>query len=133
MPFVLAVVAFIGIGVSAGAIMWGRSDSGVIDVSATIANSQYASDEADSGTPVMAPAQEYIDMPNGGLVAQDPGSAPPPPEPAPTEEVASTTEGSTTESADTEATEGEATTETEAEPESEGGDTAPQDAGETSI
>ncbi len=133
MPLVLAVVAFVGIGVSAGAIMWGRSDSGVIDVSATIANSQYATDRGEGGVPVAAPAQEYVDMPNGGLVAQDPGSVPPPPEPAPTEETASTTEGATTESTDTEARDGEATTETEAEPETEGEEAPPQDEGETSI
>ncbi len=139
-PLVLAVVAFTGVSLTVGAIMWGRSDAGAINVSATIANSQYAADtEAAGGAPVTNAAQEYIDMPNGGLVAQPEGSTPlpPPPEPA---ETASTTEmsevagESDTESAGTEETTGEATSDTEAEPEESS--TEPEDSsveGEASI
>ncbi len=115
MPIMLAVVLMLGIGLTMGAIVWGRSDDGQIDVSATIANSQYVSDNAadSNATPVGVSSQEYIDMPNGGLIAAG-GSEPPPPEP-PVEEInASSTATTTEDSVGPEAT--EENTETQPDP-----------------
>jgi hypothetical protein len=93
-PIMLAIIVMLGIGLTMGAIGWGRSDTGQIDVSATIANSQYVSDNAaDSNLPPIAVAtQQFIDMPNGGLVASPVGENPAPQ--TPTEEV--TVEDTTT-------------------------------------
>ncbi len=121
-PVALAIVAFIGISLTIGAIIWGHSDTGAIDVSATISNSQYAADVIESGgAPVGAPAQQYVDLPNGGLQPQG-GEVVPPPQPeVPPEETSSTTatttedgtEAGTEEESDTETTETETTTESE--------------------
>lgn len=97
-PIMLAVVLMLGIGVTTGAVMWGRSDAGQIDVSATIANSQYISDNTADGSqsPIGIAAQEFVDMPNGGLVASPEGEAPVPPPPVP-DAVASSTSTTTEE------------------------------------
>lgn len=94
-PFVLVAVVLLGIGVTFGAITWGRSDAGQIDVSATIANSQYVSDASTDTTmkPLGVSNQDFIDMPNGGLVASDSKELPPPPP----EEVQASSTATTTE------------------------------------
>ena len=112
-PVMLAVVLMLGIGVTTGAVMWGRSDAGQIDVSATIANSQYISDNAADGSqsPIGIAAQEFVDMPNGGLVASPEGEAPVPSSPVP-DAAASSTSTTTEERADEE-TVGETPSESE--------------------
>ena len=88
----------VGLVLTVGVVAWGRSDTGVINVSATIANSnQVAREEGrlDDEAPEAAP-EAFTNMINGGLVAQDPGSQPAPtPEPTPVVE-ATTTATSTT-------------------------------------
>lgn len=108
MPIMLAVILIVGIGLTAGAVMWGRSDNGQIDVSATIANSQFISDNAADSTasPVGIAAQEFVDMPNGGLVASGIEETPPS-QPVAEEVNASSTATTTTESIETEPTEEE--------------------------
>jgi hypothetical protein len=123
LPIALAVVAVVGVSLTVGAILWGRSDTGAIDVSATIANSQYAADTLEAGgAPVGAPAQEYVDLPNGGLQPQGQNTvpAPPPPEPVPASPATSTEEegdaideGETSEDAEATESAGEATSNTD--------------------
>jgi hypothetical protein len=141
-PVALISIVFVGILVTVGAIMWGRSDTGVIDVSATISNSQYVTENAGNAdvAQVPAPTQQYVDMPNGGLVAAEGGSDTPPapvlPDPSLTASstATTTTEGDTESGENTEATTttdgaGEATLDTEATTE----EAAPTDAGEPSA
>jgi hypothetical protein len=92
-PIFIAAFLVVGIGITAGTIMWGSAQSGQIDVSATIANSQYGDKgSAEGDAPVIsAPAQEYIEMVNGGLVpAQSTDNPAPQPEPTPSDNASST-------------------------------------------
>ncbi len=93
----ISVFLLIGIIATTGFVMWGRSDVGQIDVSATIANSGLTESQ-NGNAPVMAqPASAvFQNMPNGGLVPQSEDAKPAPtPEPEATttdETTASTTE-----------------------------------------
>lgn len=100
-----AMVGFgIGLVVLIGVILLARSDKGVIDVSATIQNSNNtATENQEDGGPTPVPVvNTHSDLPNGGLVPQGStgNEAPPAPEPQPVESApeASTT-ATTTESA----------------------------------
>ncbi len=96
---VLAAALLLCVAVSSGAIMWGRSDAGQIDVSATIQNSQNTA-VRDENTPPQSPviSNELSEMQNGGLEPQT-GDSVLAPTPAPVPDsvatgTASTTEGS---------------------------------------
>lgn len=91
--FMLGILG-LGLLVAVGAILLGRSDTGQIDVAATVRNAGTVTDaNGNQVAPVNVPAEEFRNMPNGGLVPQDPNAAPAP-EPIPTE-VATTTEDGT--------------------------------------
>jgi hypothetical protein len=93
----LGVVLLVGVAASAGAFVWGTSDAGQIDVSATIANSNYNSEVAATGQGEAVPvpvSNALAEMPNGGLAPQDPNTAP---TPIPETTDMSTTTGTTTE------------------------------------
>lgn len=96
------VISFVVIGLLmvVGTIVWARSDAGMIDVSATIANSQ-ANRNSEAGVddntlPPQAPP-EYASKPNGGLQAQG-GEVSRPPEPEPVLGENSSSTATTTES-----------------------------------
>ncbi len=95
-PFVFLGIVVIGGLLTTGAIMWGKSDTGAIDVSATMANSQYTADNiANGNASVGGAAQEYVNMPNGGLLPPGTDTTPAPvPEPVVVENASST--GTTT-------------------------------------
>ena len=94
---VLAGVLLLGVVVTAGAIMWGRSDTGQIDVSATIQNSQNTA-VRDENTPPPPPviSNELSEMRNGGLVPQT-GDSVLAPTPAPVPDSVASSTASTTE------------------------------------
>jgi hypothetical protein len=94
-PLVLAALIVFGLAATAGAIMWGTSDAGQINVSATIANSQSRGAEGETGLPVETATEAQRTLPNGGLVPQDGTNPAPSPEPAPVAESASTTVSTT--------------------------------------
>ncbi len=98
-PVALIAVVVLTLAATAGAIAWGRSDSGAINVSATIAASQPQNEEG-GGAPVGIATNEHSALPNGGLEAQG-GDAPLAPQPEVVPEVldASTT-ATTTESSE---------------------------------
>lgn len=97
--FVTILFFVMGLILTIGVVVWGRSDTGVINVSATIANSnQIAREEGrpNDEAPQAAP-EAFTNMVNGGLVAQDPSLQPTSTiEPTPVVE-ATTTATSTTE------------------------------------
>ncbi len=95
-PFLLIGIIVVGGLLTTGAVMWGKSDVGAIDVSATMANSQYTADNiANGNASVGAATQEYVDMPNGGLLPPGSDTTPAPmPEPVVVENASST--GTTT-------------------------------------
>lgn len=92
-----------------GAIMFGQSDKGQIDVSAAIANSnaerQAAADASGETAPVIAPPPVST-APNGGLVGKGDTSVPPPQEEV--QDAATTTETGSTEEGDVSADAAEA-------------------------
>jgi hypothetical protein len=101
---IFAVLAlFVGICTTIGVIVWGTTDTGQIDVSATIAQS--VSQGGENGARIQqAPSQVFQNMPNGGLVPQE-GSQEQPPVPetqsaSTTEDTASSTENGTASSTD---------------------------------
>ncbi len=63
-------IVVLGIIVVGGAIFIGRSDSGQINVSATIQESNQTQ-SAEGGEQVQAVSQTFQNMPNGGLVPQE--------------------------------------------------------------
>jgi hypothetical protein len=88
-PLMLAALLVVGLGLTAGAIAWGKSDAGEINVAATINNSH--SEELEKGESIQqSAAPEHAALPNGGLVAEE-GNTTPPPRPT-AEETASTSE-----------------------------------------
>jgi hypothetical protein len=92
---------FLGVVVTAGSVMWGRSDAGQIDVSATIQNSQNTA-VRDENTPPPLPviSNELSEMRNGGLLPQTGDSVlAPTPIPVP-DSVASSTASTTEENTD---------------------------------
>jgi hypothetical protein len=97
---IIAGMLLLGIVVTAGSVMWGRSDAGQIDVSATIQNSQNTAIR-DENTPPQPPviSNELSEMRNGGLLPQTGDSVlAPTPAPVPdsvSSSTASTTEGNT--------------------------------------
>lgn len=97
-PLYIIGVLFLGVLITGGTILWAKSDTGQIDVSATIANSRVSSGEAgvgDNAPPLPEQAREaYTSLPNGGLQAQGGTVAAPAPEPEPAL-TASTTASST--------------------------------------
>ncbi len=125
----LSGVLVVGIIASVGAFMWGTSDAGQIDVSATILNSSYNSEVAATGQGELVPvptSNALAEMPNGGLTPQDPNAAP---IPIPEQTDMSTTTGTTTEEG---VEESEENTETAGEGETASGET-PQTQTETSA
>ena len=95
-PFVLIGILVVGGLLTTGAVMWGKSDAGAIDVSATMANSQYVTDNTANGNASVGGAtQEYVNMPNGGLLPPGSDTMPAPvPEPVIVENASTT--GTTT-------------------------------------
>lgn len=93
----------LGLLVAVGAVLLGRSDAGQIDVAATVRNAGTVTDaNGNQVAPVNVPAEEFRNLPNGGLVPQDPNAAPAP-EPVPAEGATTTEDGAastTPESAD---------------------------------
>lgn len=88
-PAFMLSIAGLGIAVLVGAVLLGRSDSGQIDVAAAVRDAGTVTDESGNQVPaVNVPGAEFRNMPNGGLVPQDPNAAP---EPAPVEDAASST------------------------------------------
>lgn len=88
-PAFMLSIAGLGIAVLVGAVLLGRSDSGQIDVAAAVRDAGTVTDENGNQVPAVNVAgAEFRNMPNGGLVPQDPNAAP---EPAPIEDTASST------------------------------------------
>jgi hypothetical protein len=90
----VAVSVVLGIGLTIGAVLWGQSDTGQIDVSATIVNSQTDGSQ-DGNAPTSNTSNELAGMPNGGLVPQG-GDIVPAPEPIPVPDPVATTTATTT-------------------------------------
>ena len=93
-------VFLFGVVITVGSIMWGRSDVGQIDVSATIARTNVENREhaQETGEAIEQIPDSFAETPNGGLMPQAKGTEPSPvpdpePEPTPAPEVqtASTT------------------------------------------
>jgi hypothetical protein len=87
----------LGVLVSVGTVMLGRSGSGQIDVAAAVREAGAQMDaEGNQLAPVNVPSSEFRNMPNGGLVPAGDQAAPPPQEPSPvgttTDALATTTE-----------------------------------------
>lgn len=81
----------LGLVFTTGVVVWARSDTGQIDVSATIQNSQNSGvRDENAPAPVPAISNELAEMKNGGLVPQGEDSVPPP-EPTPTPVPSTTT------------------------------------------
>jgi len=91
----------VGLALTVGAIVWGRSDTGQIDVSATIVSSRSEVDE--NGVTTLTPntSNELAEMPNGGLLPQG-GDTVPAPEPPIIVDSTASTSASTTVSSTTE-------------------------------
>ncbi len=109
LKLVLSLFAF-GILATGAAIMYGRMDTGVINVSATISNANQASQARgeDASNQVQQPSSEiFKTMPNGGLVGT--GKTEPTPPPVET----GTTTATTTESGATTTPDGSVTGETD--------------------
>lgn len=79
-PLLIGLFVVVGIAATAGAIAWGTSDTGVIDVSATVANSNQTENGEEGGVPLQVATEAHRSMPNGGLVPQG-GDVPAPPAP----------------------------------------------------
>lgn len=94
---IIAGVLLLGVVVTAGSVMWGRSDAGQIDVSATIQNSQNTTIR-DENAPPQPPAisNELSEMRNGGLLPQT-GDSVLAPTPAPIPDTVASNTASTTE------------------------------------
>jgi hypothetical protein len=94
----LGTVIGVGILVIGGAIFIGKSDTGVIDVPATISNSNEISREenGDSATIVETTPNALRTMPNGGLVPQGEVNKNPAPESLPPTVSDATSTASTT-------------------------------------
>lgn len=89
-PLILAGIIVFGLIATGGAIVWGTSDTGQINVSATISNSQNLEEGKQAAQPT-TPEQQAL--PNGGLVPSDS----PAPTPAPVvEETGTSTEDTET-------------------------------------
>lgn len=93
-PAYIASVLFVVVALTAGAVFIGRSDSGQIDVSATIKNA--SSEQTDADGNVTEREENYTppalrNKPNGGLVPQDPSGLPPTPPPESETETEDTT------------------------------------------
>lgn len=69
-------VVLAGVIVASGAIMFGRSDAGQIDVSAAIANSNAQAQERGEQTVPQVPRNPHADLPNGGLIGKDASAQP---------------------------------------------------------
>jgi hypothetical protein len=89
-PLLIGLFVVVGIAATAGAIAWGTSDAGQIDVSATVLNSNQTENGEEGGTPLKAATEVHRSMPNGGLVPQG-GDVPAPPAPEPAVDETSTT------------------------------------------
>lgn len=112
----------LGIITTVGVVVWGQSDRGQIDVSATIANSGNTTSEGgDVATP--PPTESFQNMPNGGLVPQSGDGTLPTPvpeteggtQPTTTEEIGTTTPEEVSEDGGGETQSGEPTTSAETE------------------
>ncbi len=111
----VAVTLVVGVLVIGGAVFIGKSDTGEIDVSATIQNSNQAAIEngGDPADQVGTVSDAFRNMPNGGLVPQAAQETPPEPQTTPETEIGADATGTSTDSVDGEA----ATTETPTEEE----------------
>ncbi len=78
-PAFVGVLVLVGIVVIGGAIYFGKSDSGEINVTAAIQNSNQTAIEngGDPNNQIETTSESFRNMPNGGLVPS--GSAPQPP------------------------------------------------------
>lgn len=91
---------FFGIVIVGGSILLGRSDKGVIDVSAAIQNANQQRREAATETgekvkDIAVPNAQTAGKPNGGLVGTGKPTPPPPPPEPPASSTASSTEDGT--------------------------------------
>ncbi len=87
----ILIVFAVGLVVASGAVMYGRSDRGQIDVSAAISNANVTRSSSGESQVNMPAPRAFQNLPNGGLVGTGKPDDVPPPPPAP--ETASTTEG----------------------------------------
>ena len=87
-------LALVGIILVGGALYIGQLDQGEINVAQTIEEARATGNDGMSADNVASIPESFRNMPNGGLVPQDPNAVPPTPQPEP--EPATTTEGSTT-------------------------------------
>ena len=94
-----------------GAIVFGTSDKGQIDVSASIANSNTAAKERGEQEVAQPSNSAFSSMPNGGLVGKEESSSSPPP-PPPTEVRGATTTSEETEDENEDSTESDEVTDT---------------------
>ncbi len=99
-PAFVAWLIFAGILITVGAVYIGKSDTGAIDVSSTIRNSNQALEESggDQSGHVDVVSQTFQNMPNGGLVPQsETGSSENSTQPEPqTSDTATTTDSAQT-------------------------------------
>jgi hypothetical protein len=65
----------LGCGVTAGAVMLGKSDTGQIDVAAAVRQASLNGQIPTDGTTINVPEEAFRNMPNGGLVPQDGGAS----------------------------------------------------------
>ncbi len=122
-PAFVAILFFVGIFVTGGAIMIGRSDTGEIDVTSTINQANVTNAENGTGEHVNAGNPALQKLPNGGLVVAE--NQPPATTPV-TETVTGTTTDTTSDSGTSTSTESDVPSGSEAvETTPQTGDTPP--------
>lgn len=78
----IITIVIVGAVLIIGAVMLGRSDNGEINVNEAINNANQANSEnGNTGEAVSTVREDLRDLPNGGLVPQNPEATPPTPEP----------------------------------------------------
>ncbi len=95
---------FVGVLLVGGAVFFGKTDKGQIDVSAAIANSnaeRQAESEASGEAAIYTPPPRVSSEPNGGLVGKGGTDTPPPPVETPPAEAGATTTATSTEGSPT--------------------------------
>ncbi len=116
-------IFFVGALLVGGAIFFGKTDKGQIDVSAAIANSnaeRQAESEATGEAATYTPPPRVSSEPNGGLVGKGSTETPPPVETPPADTSASTTATSTAATTATTTTESASDTVLDTAPATEG-------------
>lgn len=107
-------IFIVGLVVTTGAVMLGRSDSGTIDVSKVLSEAQSTAQTGEDGQVIPPITNNTPKVPNGGLVGKGKSTVPPPPPPAEEVAGASTTPEEGTEDGSQEETEEDVETEGEA-------------------